>query len=182
MRKVIAILIALAATSATAAEKQKPVVIPEGDTVIGRCVGVHDGDSMTLLVDTPAGPRQSKIRLDAIDAPELGQPFSNRSKQALSGMVFDKSCQVESRGPDKYGRTIGRVAVDGKDVNAAMLEAGMAWHFDKNDDRQSMADRHQAACKASVGLWADAMPIPPWEWRKMSKAERAPHREPATAK
>jgi hypothetical protein len=27
------------------------VVIPEGETVTGRCVGVHDGDSMTLLVD-----------------------------------------------------------------------------------------------------------------------------------
>jgi endonuclease YncB( thermonuclease family) len=172
MRKVIAILLALAAAPAGAAEKQKPVVIPEGDTVVGRCVGVHDGDSMTLLVDTPAGPRQSKVRLDAIDAPELGQPFSNRSKQMLSGMVFDKECSVESLGPDKYGRTIGRVAVDGKDVNAAMIEAGMAWHFDKYDDRQSMADRQEAARKAGAGLWADPQPIAPGEWRKMSKEQR----------
>ncbi len=44
-------------------------------------------------------------------------------------MVFDKTCEVESRGADKYGRTIGRVSVDGGDVNAAMLDSGMAWHY-----------------------------------------------------
>jgi len=167
----------LLAASGVAAEK--PSIIPEGQTVTGRCVGVFDGDSMTLLVDTPDGKRQSKIRLDAIDAPEMGQPFSNRSKQTLSGMVFDKQCAVESVGPDRYGRTIGRVTVDGKDVNAAMLEVGMAWHYEKYDDRQSMADRQEAARKAGVGLWGDPRPIPPWEWRKMSKEERAPHREKA---
>jgi micrococcal nuclease len=175
MRFPAAILIALLTAPAIAAEK--PVVIPEGQVVTGRCVGVHDGDSMTLLVDTPEGKRQSKIRMDAIDAPELGQPFSSRSKQTLSGMVFDRSCQVESLGPDKYGRTIGRVTVDGRDVNAAMLEAGMAWHYAKHDNRKAMADRHDAARKAGVGLWADPRPIPPWDWRKMSKEERAPHRE-----
>ena len=176
----LAALAILTALPAVAAEK--PIVIPEGQAVTAKCVGVHDGDSMTLLIDTPDGKRQSKIRLDAIDAPEVGQPFSNRSKQALSGMVFDKDCTVESLGPDKYGRVIGRVTVGGKDVNAAMLEGGMAWHFAKYDDRLSMADRHEAARKACVGLWADPKPIPPWEWRKMSKEERAPHREKAGAK
>ena len=176
----LAALAILTALPAVAAEK--PIVIPEGQAVTAKCVGVHDGDSMTLLIDTPDGKRQSKIRLDAIDAPEVGQPFSNRSKQALSGMVFDKDCTVESLGPDKYGRVIGRVTVGGKDVNAAMLEGGMAWHFARYDDRKSMADRHEAARKACVGLWADPKPIPPWEWRKMSKEERAPHREKAGAK
>jgi endonuclease YncB( thermonuclease family) len=175
---IVTIFAFLLAAPAIAAEK--PAVIPEGQTVTGRCVGVHDGDSMTLLMETPAGQRQAKIRLDAIDAPEMGQPFSNHSKQTLSGMVFDKQCAVESVGPDRYGRTIGRVTVDGKDVNAAMLEVGMAWHYDKYDDRQSMADRQEAARKAGVGLWGDPRPIPPWDWRKMSKEERAPHREKAT--
>jgi endonuclease YncB( thermonuclease family) len=178
--RILVVAAAFAAFSAAAAEK--PVVIPEGQTAVGRCVGVHDGDSITVLLDTPSGKRQSKIRLDAIDAPELGQPFSNRSKQTLADMVFDKECNVESRGADKYGRTVGRVTVSGKDVNAAMLESGMAWHFAKYDDRQSMADRHEAAKKAGVGLWSDPKAIPPWEWRKMSKDERKPFREPAGAK
>ena len=47
----------------------------------GRIVGVHDGDSITLL---DADNRQHKIRLDGIDAPELGQPFGRASKQHLA--------------------------------------------------------------------------------------------------
>ena len=41
----IMVLLLLAGLAATA-EKQKPVVILEGDMVVGRCIGVHDGDSM----------------------------------------------------------------------------------------------------------------------------------------
>lgn len=78
MRFLILTTVLLSGIAQGAADK--PVVIPKGETVTGLCVGVHDGDSMTLLIATPEGKRQSKIRMDAIDAPELGQPFSNRSK------------------------------------------------------------------------------------------------------
>ena len=58
MRLIIAAIAVLAAIPAVAAEK--PIVIPDGQAVTAKCVGVHDSDSMTLLVDTPAGKRQSK--------------------------------------------------------------------------------------------------------------------------
>lgn len=165
-------IILLAALAVAAKPGAKTILIPEGETAAGRCVGVHDGDSMTVLIETPDGPRQAKIRLDGIDAPELGQAYSTKSKETLSSLVFDKPCEVESMGGDKYGRTIGRVISAGRDVNAAMLEAGMAWHFEKYDDRESMAARQRAAQKSKAGLWADPNPIPPWDWRKMSKEER----------
>lgn len=165
-------VIAFAAMMSLAAASEKTVEIPAGDTVIGRCVGVHDGDSITLLLDTPAGKRQAKIRLDGIDAPELGQPFSRVARAALSEMVFERECAVESRGADKYGRTIGRISVDGADVNAAMLDSGLAWHYKKYDSRPEMAGRETAARQAQLGLWQDRDPIPPWDWRKMSADER----------
>jgi hypothetical protein len=65
MRNVMTIgvvLMALVAGVLEAAEKPHPV--PKGQTVTGKCVGVHDGDSMTLLID---GNRQVKVRLDSID-------------------------------------------------------------------------------------------------------------------
>lgn len=180
MRNVLSVgvfLMALSAGFLQAAEKPFPV--PKGDTVTGRCVGVHDGDSLTVLVD---GDRQVKVRLDAIDAPELGQAFSRVSRESLSALVFNKECRVESLGPDKFQRTLGRVTVDGQDVNAAMLEAGMAWHYDRFDDRQSMADKQTAARAAGLGLWADAHPVAPWAWRKLSKAERAAAADPVAAR
>ena len=170
MRYAIVAILAAVAIEAVAADKT--VSIPEGEVVSGRCVGVHDGDTMTLLVDTAAGKRQAKIRLDGIDAPELGQAFSVRSKEKLADLVFEKECSVESRGTDRYGRTVGRISVGEVDVNSAMLEAGLAWHYTKYDSRKSMASRQAAAQEKRAGLWADAKPIPPWEWRKMSKEER----------
>ena len=169
-RPVVLALALMLAFPAAAAEKPQP--IPAGETVTGRCVGVHDGDSMTILIDTPDGKRQAKIRLDGIDAPELGQPFSRVSRDGLAKMVFECQCAVESRGPDKYGRTVGRVSVDGADVNAAMLDSGLAWHYKKYDSRPEMAAREEAAKRAKVGLWDDRNPTPPWDWRKMPADER----------
>jgi endonuclease YncB( thermonuclease family) len=113
-----------------------------------------------------------KVRMDGTDAPELGQAFSAKSKQTLSDLVFGKDCRVDSQGGDRYGRTVGRVSVDGTDVNAAMIEAGMAWHYKKYDSRRSMAEKESAAKAARVGLWSDPSPIAPWEWRKMDKESR----------
>lgn len=164
------ILVAVIGVFASAADMK--IAIPEGETASGRCVGVHDGDSITVLLETPDGPRQAKIRLDAIDAPELGQPNSRASRVALAEMVFERECAVEGYGADTYGRTIRRVPVDRLNVNAVMLEEGMAWHFKEYEPRPAMAAREDTARRAGIGLWEERDPIQPWDWRKMPKADR----------
>ena len=49
----------------------------------------------------------------------------------------------------------------------------MAWHYDKYDDRKSMAERQLATQQARRGLWADAEPVPPWEWWATAKERKA---------
>ncbi|MGI9459091.1 MAG: thermonuclease family protein [Pirellulales bacterium] len=74
-------------------------------TIVGKVVGVHDGDTLTLRTEDET----LKVRLSGIDTPELGQPFGNNAKQALSGMAFGKSVTISSTGKDRYGRTLGTV-------------------------------------------------------------------------
>jgi len=138
-----------------------------------RVVGVTDGDSITCLT---RDKRQKKVRLDAIDAPERGQPFANKAKQALSDMVFGKDVDVEISGEDKYDRTIGRVTLDGRDVNEEMVARGMAWQYVKYDTSRALREAEQSARAAKLGLWADPHAMPPWEWRKLDKDERARRR------
>ena len=140
----------------------------------GKVVGVIDGDTIDVL---DSSKTQHRIRFDGIDAPERGQPFSNRAKSTLSDLVFGKTVKVDTEGSDKYDRTIGRVYVDGRDVGLAMLEAGVAWHYIKYDQSKKYADGEKVARAARRGLWTDKNPIPPWEWRKMPKAERDTHRK-----
>jgi endonuclease YncB( thermonuclease family) len=146
-------------------------------SVEGKVVGVIDGDTIDVL---DAAKKQHRVRFDGIDAPERGQPFSNRAKSTLSDLVFGKTVRVESDGEDKYKRLVGRVYVDGRDVGLAMLEAGMAWHYTKYDQSKKYAEGEASARSLQRGLWNDRNAIPPWVWRKMPKAERKPLQQAIT--
>ncbi len=111
-----------------------------------------------------------KVRLLRIDAPEKHQPYGNRAKQELSAKVFGKEVHVVSKGQNKYGRTLGVVEIEGRDVNLEMVKEGLAWSYRS----KPYAEAEQEARKAKVGLWTDPNPIPPWEWRKRSKRQLSP--------
>ena len=141
-----------------------------------RVVGVHDGDTVTGLDDSKT---QYKIRLDAIDAPELGQPFGQASKKALSEKVFGKDVVVIPKTKDKYGRTVGHILIDGRDVNLEMLEEGMAWHYEKYDTNKRLARAAEGAKTARLGLWSDVSSVPPWDWRAAKHPKNKNQPQPA---
>ena len=87
-------------------------------TITGKVVGVSDGDTITVL---DGQKRQHKVRLNGIDAPESSQDFGSRAKQSLSDLVFGKTVTITSRKKDKYGRTLGTVTLDGKDINQEQI-------------------------------------------------------------
>ena len=139
------------------------------EILTGRIVGISDGDTVTLL---DGNQRQYKIRLTGIDAPEKKMPFGQRSKEHLSDLVFSKDVQVETEKLDRYGRTLGKILLDRNDINLAMINAGLAWHYKKYQKEQSRSDRllyahaEEQARQQRIGLWRDPSPTPPWEWRK----------------
>jgi len=62
-----------------------------GADLQGRVVTIADGESFTLFT---TDKQQVKICLAEIGAPELGQPYGNKSQQALSGLIFGKHVRV----------------------------------------------------------------------------------------
>ena len=133
-----------------------------GEMFEGRVVGVHDGDTVTLLM---VGNRQIKVRLAQIDAPELDQAFGQQSKQSLSEMIFNKTIKVEKETIDKYGRTVGTLFFGDVDANKEQIKLGMAWAYRKYLHDESLLTIEEAARQAKVGLWADATPMAPWDYR-----------------
>ena len=142
------------------------------NTIEGRIVGVHDGDTITLL---DAEHRQHKIRLDGIDAPELGQPFGRASKQHLAELLANREAVAECSKTDRYRREVCRVLIGGADAGLEQIRAGMAWCFRRYanelppDRRQQYADTEAQAIGERRGLWTDGEPVPPWDWRAQSK-------------
>jgi micrococcal nuclease len=125
-------------------------------------IGIHDGDTMTLLVDR----KPLKIRLANIDAPELRQAYGRRSKEALSATCWGKDAVYEPQTVDRYGRTVAVVYCDGAEANRQQVAQGMAWVYRKYNKDRSLWVPEQAARDRKAGLWADEEPVPPWEWRR----------------
>jgi endonuclease YncB( thermonuclease family) len=74
-----------------------------------------------------------------------------------------------------YKRIIGKVVLNGKDINLEMIKKGMAWHFKKYKKNQPMDESHSYneaenyARDKNIGLWSEKNPLPPWEWRKLNR-------------
>lgn len=138
------------------------------DELLGRVVGVMDGDTVDVL--TPM-KELVRVRLSGIDAPERKQAFGNVAKQKLSDLVFSRDVVVEWHKKDRYGRIVGKILVNRVDANLQMVDAGMAWHYKQYMAEQPLGDRlsymhaETAAREKHIGLWRDADPIPPWEFR-----------------
>jgi len=130
-------------------------------TIDGDAVAVTDGDTIKVL----RGKTLYKIRLNGIDAPEKKQAYGMKSKDFLAGLVFKRRVEVIVRSMDRYGRYVGDVLVDGKSANAALVAAGLAWQYTAYSNDPELASLERNARLKRLGLWADASPTPPWEFR-----------------
>ncbi len=160
MRLIILLLICLLPLSVSA------------ETITGSVVRITDGDTLVVL---DANKVQHKIRLMGIDAPEKKQAYGKKSKDNLLTLVAGKYVVVEYEKRDRYQRIIGKIQLNGKDVNLEQINSGMAWHYKKYQGEQSPSDRmkystaESEARNAKRGLWHDPEPIPPWDYRKLKK-------------
>jgi micrococcal nuclease len=145
---------------------------PAADDFTGKVVGVHDGDTITVLWDrTPV-----KIRLFGIDCPETGQDFGSRAKGITSELAFGKVATVHPRRKDRYGRTVADVVLpDGRSLNHELVRRGLAWWYQKYAPNDASLARLEAQARvARIGLWSQPDPTPPWDWRRNGKAALPP--------
>lgn len=129
----------------------------------GSVVGVLDGDTIKVVHDH----QEERIRLSGIDCPEKGQAYGQRAKQATSERVFGKAVTLQTFGKDRYGRTIADVILpDGDNLNQILVKEGMCWWYRKYaPGNMVLAELETEARRKRMGLWAEAQPIPPWQWR-----------------
>jgi micrococcal nuclease len=143
----LALLFTVSAHAAT--YSARVVAVTAGDTLKAR----HDGRDLIL-------------RLRWIDAPEKGQPFCDQATQALSALVGGQMVTVRDYGPDRNGRRLVELVLpDGRNLNRELVRLGWAWWFRKAPGDTLLGTLEAEARAAGRGLWADAHPVPPWEWR-----------------
>ena len=165
----IVLIAACALPFGAAARKDRLIydVLKPSETCL--VVGVSDGDTIKVRCGAEPDYRQINIRISGIDAPEKKQAFGQRSKESLSDLCFQQQAVVTPDKRDRYGRTVAAVRCRGQDVGLHQVTAGMAWWFVKYGRDAGVQAAEGRARAGRVGLWADVVPVPPWEFRRAVK-------------
>ncbi len=95
-----------------------PVMAAEPTTLTGKVTKVRDGDTIEV------GP--IPIRLNGVSAPELKEPLGQESKQFMTDLVKGKRVRCELNGEKTYDRFVGTCYLDGEDIGASVIKAGLA--------------------------------------------------------
>lgn len=134
----------------------------------GKVTEVIDGNTISLK----SLSHTIKVRLLAVMPPEKSQPYADVARKHLADLILGKYVVVRYTGIGQEGYLVGRILLEQVDVNAQMLRDGVAWYYrpDESDlaeaDRQIYPTCEQAARTESRGLWSEADPMPPWEFRR----------------
>jgi hypothetical protein len=125
----------------------------------------QDGRWLKLaLLDGRTGWVTSRYIGDRAPAPETpkstrfpGQPCGTDAAVYLKQLVEAKQVNVEIYGVDRYQRLLATIFVEGKDINLAMIEAGLAEVYRGPESGHPYTAQYQAAEEAArsarKGMW-----------------------------
>ena len=124
---------------------------------------VTDGDGIRVS--------GQEVRLAGLDAPEFDQVAKHRDgywfghgkrvKSALIREVGGRRVHVTVEDYDKFGRAVGTVTCNGRDVGEWLVREGHA--IAAYSDRYKHVERE--ARQAKRGMWSHAVNIDPRRWR-----------------
>ena len=132
---------------------------------------VIDGDTIAL--------RGERIRLFGIDAPESAQTCraagaqwhcGERATRALAGRIGGSTVACEERDRDRYGRIVALCRAAGVDLNAWMVQSGLALAYRRFSSAYTGEER--AARAARLGIWRGDF-VAPWDWRNGERLKGA---------
>ncbi len=162
MRPILTLALNLLATlfiSAESSAQSRPELLRLlGQTLSGTIVSVADGDTVRARLESSG--RTLRIRLEGIDTPERGEPFSTQARNATRVMIFNRKVQLRVTDVDPYDRLVARIVLDGKDSSLELVQAGLACHFTRFVTDPVLAQAQHEAQTAGRGFWAPGAPKP----------------------
>lgn len=137
---------------------------------------IHDGDTLRVrstapeLVKYADAKGEIKVRFACIDAPEKEQKHGMMARDTLRSYLQSGKVTIDPVDVDRYGRVVAELWDEDGLVQSHMVLAGAAFPYEqykencKNWDAVSYSA--EWAKQQRLGVWADATPEYPWEWRR----------------
>ncbi len=121
---------------------------PPAEGVAATVTRVVDGDS----IEAEWRGRETRIRIDGINAPDLGECYFEQATQKLISLLDSGSVMVISNGTDQFGRVLAELRSDGVQINLELVATGHAIATTPLTTEMSLAEA--GARSAGLGLWA----------------------------
>ena len=147
-------------------------------------VAVQDGDSLIVRPLRSRSDERLRVRLFAIDAPELDQQYGHEARDCLRQLVGGRTdLMMELAHTDQYQRQVAvlyyRRAGRSRSINRMMVEQGHArWYSNFGGQDLGLEQAERDARRRRRGLWAPNRQVAPWEHRQAQR--RAAHRGGST--
>lgn len=132
-------------------------------------VHVADGDTLVIIEQNAKHRIRQKVRLAAVDCPELAQAYGIKARAFTQKFTQNKKVKLHQHGKDRYGRLLVDLYVDKNSLQHALLRAGLAWHYSYHDRSPVLKRLEKRARLERKGLWNDPNPIKPYYFRKSKR-------------
>lgn len=144
-----------------------------------RVLSVSDGDTLTAT----DGNLVFRVRIASMDAPEKGQPYAKVATQRLKDLLAAHDIRIQpiGRGTDRYGRVLGQVFVEDRDIALTMIQDGLATYYRPtcreypldakkyNYHPEPYVRAEQSARTLQKYVWSSAAPILPCQYRRSGR-------------
>ena len=114
------------------------------------------------------------MRLYAIDAPELSQPYGVKARDEMR-KIARGSMRLDAVSNDRYGRVVGVVYRRNrkKSLNHMIVAAGLAYSYQRYGKLDGIDEAEARARKRRLGIWKSGeSQMRPWEHRRASGRRR----------
>jgi micrococcal nuclease len=138
------------------------------------------GDGDTIRVKT-LDQKTLTTRLACIDAAEMAQkPYGEAAANRLKALLpFGQVVTLAISDTDRYGRSVAKVYVGNQSINMAMVQEGQAVVYRQYlnacpELKERLLSAEASAKSHRLGIWAQANPVMPWEYRHSGQKTTVP--------
>lgn len=96
-------------------------------TYIAKVDRVVDGDTIDVSIDLGFDIwHKTRLRLAHIDVYEHNTEIGKKATEYVKNIIEGKMVEITTSKPDKYGRYLATVIIDGGNLNASLVSKGFA--------------------------------------------------------
>jgi endonuclease YncB( thermonuclease family) len=135
------------------------------ESFIGKVISITDGNNFSVA----CGDKAKQVKMLGVDCPDLDQHYGPEARDYLLNLTGNREVWVDVIRLDHSNRCVSKVTLNGQDLRVLIVLSGFGWYDSRYASSAEIAEAQAQAQASKSGLWSENNPVPPWEFRQMSR-------------